>query len=112
MKLIAHQGDHNQCSFRIVSKEPLIALKNIHPPPRPSPLLETIRVSDLTIRVTLLYLIFSQLSPENYLFLHFTELGMKVKESKLAAELAFEPRQSYSRAFPPLSTTVTLRQNC
>ena len=57
MKLIAHQGDHNQCSFRTVSKEPLIALKNIHRP-LPSPLLETIRVSDLTIRVTLLYLIF------------------------------------------------------
>ena len=33
---------------------------------------------------------------------------MKVKESKLAAELAFEPRQSYSRAFPPFSMLALL----
>ena len=32
VKLITHKGDHNQCSFRNVSKEPLIALKNIHSP--------------------------------------------------------------------------------
>lgn len=84
-------SDHGR--FRTVSKDLLSALEN-------SPLLLSSGDRDLVIKITLFNSFIFHNSPQkNYLLLHFTEEGMKVKKSKCTVELAFEPRQSYSRAF-------------